>query len=96
MIIRDLTPERRRELLEAIARRIVDYRLETPAVFFLELHKPLAFLGSQAFLAASPLLTPFIGPERMEEYAELMSRPENVEALIQRIEELATEGGDSR
>jgi hypothetical protein len=83
--------EQQVQLLEAIAQRIHQYRLETPAVLFLEMHKPLAFIGSQAFLVASPVFAPFIGMNRVEAFAELISEPGNVERLIQRIEELAME-----
>jgi len=79
------------QLLEAIAQRVHRYRLETPAVLFLEMHKPLAFIGSQAFLVASPILAAFIGMSQVEAFAELIREPEHVERLIQRIEELALE-----
>jgi len=84
--------EQQERFLESIARRIHAYGLETPAVLFLEMHKPLAFIGSQAFLVASPVFAPFIGMDRVEAFAELMSEPDHVERLIQRLEELALEG----
>jgi benzoyl-CoA reductase/2-hydroxyglutaryl-CoA dehydratase subunit BcrC/BadD/HgdB len=83
--------ESQAQLLEAIAQRVHRYRLETPAVLFLEMHKPLAFIGSQAFLVASPILAAFIGMSQVEAFAELIREPEHVERLIQRIEELALE-----
>ena len=81
----------RDELVEVVARRISAYQLEEPAIFFLEMHKPLAFLAGQSFLLASPLLAPFLGIERLEQISEVFSEPENVERLIQRIEELRIE-----
>ena len=41
----DLTPERAAELAEKMASWLVKRGLETPAVIFLEMHKPLAFLA---------------------------------------------------
>lgn len=84
--------EQQAQLLEAIAQRIHRYRLEAPAVLFLEMHKPLAFIGSQAFLVASPIFAAFIGMSQVEAFAELISEPAHLELLIQRIEELALEG----
>ena len=44
-----LTPEDK-EFLEKIAKKIHRYGLVTPAVFFLEMTKPLALLGSHFLL----------------------------------------------
>jgi len=87
----DLSLEERDKLIDELARKIVNRRLETPAILFLEMHKPLAFLASQSMLVASPLLVPIFGREGVERYSQLLSAPENVELLIRRIEELADE-----
>lgn len=78
----------RGELIEGIARRIVERRLETPAVLFLELHKPLAFLAGQAALAAVPFLGLFFAPEEIERAVRLLGSPEAVDQLIARIEQI--------
>jgi len=74
-----------------LARKIVSRRLETPAILFLEMHKPLAFLASQSVLVASPVLVPIFGREGVERYSQLLSTQENVELLIRRIEDLSEE-----
>jgi len=89
----DLSSEERDELIENLARKIVDRKLETPAILFLEMHKPVAFLGSQALLVASPILAPLFGLEGTEKYSRLFSSIDNVEKLIQKIEDLAAEKG---
>lgn len=80
---------RRRQLIERIARRIAEKRLEGPAVLFLELNKPLAFLIGQAAVVASPVLAMFIPMSELEEATQLLGSSEAFEELIQRIEELA-------
>lgn len=85
----DLSSEERDKLIEDLARKIVDRRLETPAILFLEMHKPVAFLGSQALLAASPILAPLFGLEGPEKYSRLFSSIDNVEMLIRKIEDLS-------
>ena len=87
----DLSSEERDQLIENLARKIVDRKLETPAILFLEMHKPVAFLGSQALLAASPILAPLFGLEGPEKYSRLLGSIDNVEMLIQKIEDLADE-----
>ena len=71
--------EQQEELIATLAQRIHQYRLETPAILFLEMHKPLAFIGSQAVLVAAPFLAPFLGMDRVEAFAELISTPDGVE-----------------
>lgn len=87
----ELSVQDRDRLVDELARKIVGRRLETPAVFFLEMHKPVTFLASQSALVASPFLAPLFGREGIERYAALFSTQENVELLIRRIEELASE-----
>lgn len=81
----------RRELVERLARRVVGRRLEGPAVLFLELNKPLAFLIGQAALVASPVLATLIPMNELAEATQLLGSSEAFEELIQRIEDLARE-----
>jgi len=81
-------PEEERErvlntVVEAVARR----GLQTPAVFALEIHKPLGFLASQGMLVFGPLFfTPLLGVERVQRLARLLGEPGAIEELIRRIE----------
>jgi hypothetical protein len=72
--------------IEAVAQLVVDRRLEAPAVFFLELHKPLAGLSSQAMLVGAGLLAPLLGLERFNGLQGVLADPRRYEALMQRIE----------
>lgn len=86
-----LSDERRAEVIDAIARRIVGRRLETPAVLFLDMHKPLSFVASQAMLVGLPFLSIFFGAQPVADISKLFADPANVEALISRIEEMSAE-----
>ncbi|MHB0913371.1 MAG: hypothetical protein ACYC2Y_07990 [Armatimonadota bacterium] len=86
-----LSPEERDELVDELARKIVNRRMETPAVLFLEMNKPLAFLAGQSIFVASPLLSPLFGPQGVRKYAQLFSEENSIERLIRRIEELSAE-----
>ena len=83
--------QRAREIIEAVARRIVARRLETAAVLFLEMHKPLAFLASQAAVVATPILGLFAAPQEIECICRLLGSQQAVESLIARIEALAAQ-----
>lgn len=84
-------PGERDILIDELAQKVVDKRLETPVIMFLEMHKPISFLASQAMVAAEPILVPLFGPEGVEKYRMLFDSPENVELLIERIEDLSDE-----
>jgi hypothetical protein len=78
-------------LLDKIAETVVKRRLEVPAVLFLEMHRPLAFLGSQALYFLTPVLGVAVRPEQISRLARLLDTPGGVERLIERIEYRARE-----
>lgn len=81
-----LTDEERENLLDKAAHEIMKRKLEMPAVLVLEMHKPLAYIGSHAALAFSPFLIPFVGFDNLNNYSRLFSERENVERLMQKLE----------
>lgn len=81
--------------LESYARWIVDRGLAVPAVFFLELHRPLAGLASHTMLAGGPLLDTMLGVDRCRELREALADPERYEAFIERITDLAHAGEEA-
>ncbi len=74
------------ELLDAVAKRIVNMRLAVPAVFFLESTKPLSFLGSQLLVFLEPFVQAFLSTQAYSRFAQLVEDRDNVEALIRRVE----------
>jgi hypothetical protein len=81
-----LDPTRREALIEDLAHKIARLGLTTPAILFLEAHKPLSFLGSQALLFSQPLLGFLLGDEAARDYALLLEDRENVEQLLRSLE----------
>lgn len=81
--------QKRDTLIDAVAAKIVGKRLETPAVFFLEVNRPLTFIAGQTALVATPVLGAFIPPADIEDFARIMEDRANVDRLIARIEDLA-------
>ena len=95
MMESDLTPQRRDALLDGAARRIVRWGMETPAVLFLEMHRPLTFLAGQSLLVAMPFLGAFIDQRHLADWARLLQSRDNIDRLIDRIESLSGEGASS-
>lgn len=74
--------------LTRLADKILNSGLITPAIFFLELMKPLALLGSHAMVFFGPIINAFIRTDGYYRAAELFEEPQNVEFLITEIERL--------
>ena len=77
-----------REFITRIAKKIYDTGLVTPAVFFLEMSKPLALLGSHSMVFFGPIVNAFVRTDGYYRAAEIFETPENFEFLISEIERL--------
>ena len=77
--------------IERIAKRIYDTGFITPAIFALEMVKPLALLGSHTMIFFGPIVSAFIKADGYYKAAELFEEPSNVELLISRLEQLEQE-----
>ena len=82
----ELTPEEEDRLLDKVADEVKKRKLQAPAIMFFELHKPLANVGAHFAMATSPFLIPFLGYKNVDEYSRLLSKRENVEKLLIKLE----------
>lgn len=83
----DLTDQQTEELIEKAAHEIKKRKLELPAILMIEMHKPLSYIGSQAAIVFSPFLVPFLGFDNVNNYSRLLTKKENIEKLLDRIEQ---------
>ncbi len=81
--------------LEAVAQAIVERRLTVPAVFFLELHRPLAGLAGQAAVLGTPLLAPLLGLDRFRTLQRVLADPAQFNAFLDRLEALDRRGEEA-
>jgi len=77
--------ERKRAVIEKLARAIVSRRLEAPATLFLELNRPLGFIYSQAAFFAQPFLSFFLSPADVQAAAEVLDDPKAMDSLLDTI-----------
>ncbi len=82
----NLDDTRRRELIERVAAQLCRWNLREPAIFFLAMHAPLAFLGSQLVIAAQPFVGMMTGDSFARDFALLLEDPQNIELLIAQLE----------
>lgn len=83
---RDLT-EKDLLLISKIAKKIVYIGLATPAIFFIEMHKPMNFLGSQLLYFLEPILWGFFNTNEFRQFAGILEKRDSLETLLQKIEE---------
>jgi len=83
-----LLAEDDKRFLEKIAKKIHQHGMVTPAVFFLEMTKPLALLGSHFLVFFGPIINSFIQSENYYRTVQVFEEPKNVEILLKLIERL--------
>ena len=80
-----------KQFVTRLAKRIQKSGFVTPAIFFLEMTKPLALLGSHAMVFFGPIVNSFIKADGYYRAAELFEEPDTVEFLLNEIERLDKE-----
>jgi hypothetical protein len=71
---------------EQIVEVLIQRRLVVPAIFLLELSKPLVGCVREVSSACEPLLRMLVGERLLAALTEVFSSGERVEALISRLE----------
>jgi len=79
--------DHQRELLSRMADRIVQLRMTTPAILFLESVRPLNYVGSQVMVFFAPLVRGFFGLPEWDEIGLVLERRESIGYFLDLIEE---------
>lgn len=90
---KEITEERRDEMIEYLVNKIAKYNLFVPAIFFLETGQPLSFVFSQLMYGGAPFSEAFVkdGQHRLEDYAQVFEDRKNLNLLIDALSERAQE-----
>jgi hypothetical protein len=72
--------------LDALAKRIVSLKLETPAMLLLESHIPLLSTFQTMFLFFQPFIVPFTGTQKLNAAQTLLFDQAHAMRLIELIE----------
>lgn len=83
-----------RPAVERICREIVRRRLSTPAIFGLEMAKPLNYLGAQSMHFFAPFISVFTDSDGHREFASYLERRGSIEYICRRIEQLEHESSE--
>jgi len=79
--------DRQRELLNRLADKVVQLRMATPAILFLESVRPLNYVGSQVMVFFAPLVRGFFGLPEWDELRLVLERRESIGYFLDLIEE---------
>lgn len=85
----EITPAERDAIIKAIVDKVERWNLFTPAIFFLQMSKPISFLGSQAMYFFAPVGGIFVEERKIENWAQIFEDRENLELLIEALEDRA-------
>ena len=83
-------------LLDRLAARVVELRMDMPAILALESGRPLGFLASQAMVFFEPFARSLFRLPDYRRFATLLERRDSIEKLVTRIETRADEAHRAR
>ena len=92
---RPLTPDDR-ALLERVAARVVELRIDVPALLTLETLTPVSLLAGQALVFFEPFVAAMLRLPDYRRFAALLERRETLEQLSQLIEARADAAHEQR
>jgi hypothetical protein len=80
--------------VERLADLIARWGLVAPAIAFLEVNKPVSFVGSQALLMLQPITDFFVARELTSDLAALLADRNQLEQLLTTLERVGAENRD--
>ena len=89
----DLDTPEMKLLFTKLASQIHERGLSVPAIFILELYKPIVAVFNSACYAGLPLLAPLFGARTGHRVAALLESRDGLERLIVMLEELVSAQG---
>jgi len=87
----EISPEEANEMIEKIARFIVERHLAPAGILFIESVRPLNNIGSQFMYFLLPFAEIIFDSQKYQRFAMMIQNGENVKRLISRIDELDEE-----
>lgn len=82
-----LTPEEEEYLIAQLTYEVKRRKLETPVVFAIEMHKPLAGMAETLGIVLTPFLAPFMGLSNVQGYGRLFSNRPSIDKLLLSLED---------
>lgn len=90
-VIVEISKEDAHELMDRTAKFIVERRMGSAALLFIESLRPLNFIASQLLYLIAPFAEIIFEPKEYQKFACALENEENVKYLMEKIDELDTE-----
>ena len=81
-------PADEHRVMDAVAARVIKWKMTVPAIIFLESVRPLNYIGSQTLVFFEPMIQTLFNFKDYNTFQRAMERRENIEILLQKIEAL--------
>ena len=78
--------DKEKQMSSQLARLVVERRMSTPALLWLESTRPLNFMGSQFLHFFNPALGIFLPFDRLDAFARMLEKRGAIDLLIKEIE----------
>lgn len=82
----ELSAARRQELIDRVCAQLRAWNLREPALVLLDMHLPLAWIGSQFLLFAEPFLGMAAGERTARDLVWLFQDSQNIQQLLTQLE----------
>jgi hypothetical protein len=83
--------DEQRQIVDRICHAVVSRRMTRPALLYLEVARPLNYLGSQALHFFQPVVSAVLDARAYEQFARFLEHRGSVDYLVKRIEHFETE-----
>jgi len=88
--------EDQRSIVDRLCREVVRRRLTTPALLYLEVSRPLNYVGSQILHFFRPILSVMLDTRQYEQFASFLENRGSVDYLVARIEHFENEDASAK
>ncbi|MEA2103875.1 MAG: hypothetical protein U9P79_04435 [Candidatus Cloacimonadota bacterium] len=87
----EVSKEDARELMDKVAKFIVERKMASPAMMLIESLHPLNFIASQFMYMISPFAELIFKPDEFQKFASALENRDNVKYLVDKIDEMDAE-----
>lgn len=78
--------EEQKEVVDLVTSEVVKRRMTGPALLFLEMSRPLNFIGAQAMHFLQPIISAVLTSDKYDQFAKFLEHRKSIDYMTERIE----------